>query len=102
MQTNAIRFNGSNSILGDESSDIYDFVKETLEASREEFQSLEKGITEQLSGSHRKKKKSSVPKAVKAKKKTEENVGAANVILDGLQTTVNLGDIDANFDSDSD
>ena len=99
MQNNAIRFNGKDSILGEEATDIYEFVSETIEGNREEFEALEVAVKEQLSGSHRKKKKGSQPKESNA---DEQSIGTTtNVMLDGFQTTVNLGDINAHF-SDSD
>jgi len=101
MKNNAVRFNGEESLLAEEGINIYKFVKETIDANRDEFQKLEVAVQDQLDGSNRKKKKQKKPEEIQ---ETDEiSVGATtNVMLDGFETTVNLGDINANFDSDSD
>ena len=99
MQNNAIRFNGEESLLGEEGINIYKFVRETVEANKDELSNLEQAVRDQISGAHRKKQKS---KPSKDSKNDQNSAGATtNVMLDGFKTTVNLGDINANF-SDSD
>jgi hypothetical protein len=94
MRRNAIKYNGEQSPFSIEAKEIYDFVKTTIDQNRDEFNEMEQAVVDQLAG----KKKSS-------KKSTSSSAGmnTANVILDGVQTQVNLGNnLAFGFGSDSD
>jgi len=115
MKHNAIKFNGVGSIIGDEATAIYDFVKQKVDSSREEFDAMEQAVKEQLSGNNHKKKKKKSSTASSDADKDEASViseksrisgTTANLVLDGVATTVHLGDIPTDFvvgdDTDSD
>lgn len=103
MKQNAIKFNGKNSPLGIEAVEIWQFVKTTIEQDREEFDQMEEAVRDQMSGKKKKKAKSKASSDASSSSKTAP-MNTANVVLDGIETQVNLGD---NFsfglgDSDSD
>jgi transcription initiation factor TFIID subunit 1 len=99
MKTNAIKFNGQASPITQEAIAIFDYVRDQIEASRDEFASLEVAVQEQMSGKPKKKKKQAGTKKSSA---ASGNVG----MVGGVQ--VNLGDFKFEgmsmdgIDSDSD
>lgn len=123
MKNNAIKFNGVGSILGNEATAMYEFVKNTIEQNRSDFDSMEEAVREQMSGGRKRAKTSSAKNSPKSSPKSSSTGGAtsagngngnssgtgatANVVLDGVATTVNLGNLPTDFgfgggDSDSD
>lgn len=104
MKQNAIKFNGKNSPLANEAVEIWQFVKTTIEQDRKEFDEMEEAVRDQMSGKKKKKAKSKASSDASSSSKTAP-MNTANVVLDGIQVNVNLGD---NFsfglgdDSDSD
>jgi hypothetical protein len=85
MKRNAVNFNGKESALAAEAIEIYEFVKTTIEQNREEFDDLEEAVEDQTNGKKKKKKN-----------KTKSSDGAplmntANILVDGVETQVNLG-----------
>ena len=83
---------------------IYDYVKSVVNDNRAEFDAMEEAVDDQMSGKKKKKKKT------KASSKQSEAAGAgggsgkmADVVLDGVKTSVDVGDLDNfNFDAESD
>ena len=100
MKNNAIKFNGPTSFLAKEATAIYDFVKNQIEMAREEFHVLELAVKEQLSGTRKKKSRGGSKKKEK-KSSTASSSNTANVVVNGVATTVDLGDI-GDFAGDSD
>ncbi len=47
MKNNAVKFNGVGSILGNEATDIYEFVKNTAVSMREKFTKMEQAVQNQ-------------------------------------------------------
>lgn len=101
MRKNAFKFNGELSPISAEAKEIYEFVKSTIDQNRDEFNQMEQAVVDQLSG----KKKSSKKKSASTSSATSSSAGTmtANVLLDGVQTQVNLGNnLTFGFGSDSD
>lgn len=92
MKNNAIKFNGKGSPLANEAVEIWTFVKNTIAQNREEFDEMEEAVREQKNG--KKKKKKSNIQAVQ--------MNTANVVVDGVETQVNLGTNLLNLGGDSD
>ena len=101
MKNNAIKFNGPASFLAKEATAIFDFVRSAIDADREEFNQLEDAVREQLDGPQKKKSRKSVGGKKKQEKSNLSTGSTANVVVNGVTTTVNLGDL-AGFDDDSD
>ena len=105
MRRNAVKFNGANSTLANEAEEIYEFVKSTIEQNREEFDQMEEAVEDQMNG---KKKRKAKAAGAKAKAESKASLNTASVMLDGVETQVNLGDNLTTFgglgfdDSDSD
>lgn len=100
MKKNAIKFNGEHHEISVHAKEIYDFVKSTIDQNRDEFDQIEQAVADQLAG----KKKTSKKKGGSASA-TSSSAGTmtANIVLDGVQTQVNLGnDLTFGFGSDSD
>ncbi len=114
MKNNAIKFNGAGHTLAAEAIAIYDFVRSTIESNREELTRMENAVKEQMtSGKKRGKTPSSrdspfsqVSESMSQDGPPSLSLGSvANVMLDGIETTVNLGNIEMNafnFDDVSD
>ena len=111
MRNNAIKYNGAGSHLGNEATAICDFVKLQVEQSRADFTKLEEAVRDQLSGSRSKKiksKSSELNDAANVNKgygggSQSSVVSMANVVVDGVETTVNIGNLASlGVDSDSD
>eukprot|EP00984_Skeletonema_dohrnii_P007329 scaffold2651_cov137-Skeletonema_dohrnii-CCMP3373.AAC.1 len=101
MRKNAIKFNGEQSPISAEAKEIYESVKSTIDQNRDEFNQMEQAVVDQLAG----KKKTSKKKGASASTATSSSAGTmtANVVLDGVQTQVNLGqNLTFGFGSDSD
>lgn len=78
MKNNAIKFNGSNNIISNEATKIYEFVKTTIEANRDELKSIELAVEDQFNSGNRKRATSSTPR-------DNESVGdAEGILLDGI------------------
>ena len=102
MRRNAIKFNGEQSPFSTEAKEIYEFVKSTIDQNRDEFNEMEQAVVDQLAG-----KKTSKKKGGSASATSSSNAGnMANIVLDGVQTQVNVGNNLSNlsfgFGSDSD
>ena len=89
MKRNAAKFNGANSPLANEAEEIYEFVKSTIEQNREEFDQMEEAVEDQMNG---KKKRKAKAAGAKAKAESKASLNTASVMLDGVETKVNLGD----------
>lgn len=89
MKRNAVKFNGANSPLAKEAEEIYEFVKSTIEQNREEFDQMEEAVDDQMNG---KKKRKAKAAGAKAKAESKASLNTASVMLDGVETKVNLGD----------
>mmetsp|Transcript_28066 Transcript_28066/g.56389 ORF Transcript_28066/g.56389 Transcript_28066/m.56389 type:complete len:105 (+) Transcript_28066:4889-5203(+) len=101
MRKNAFKFNGEQSPISAEAKEIYESVKSTIDQNRDEFNQMEQAVVDQLAG----KKKTSKKKGASASTATSSSAGTmtANVVLDGVQTQVNLGqNLTFGFGSDSD
>lgn len=81
-------FNGLGSILGNEATEMYEFVKATIEQNRAEFDALEVAVEEQYSGR-------SISRSNSGNKTSRfgSSGRTANVVIDGVATSVNLGDL---------
>lgn len=81
---------------------IYDYVKSIINDNRAEFDAMEEAVDDQMSGKKKKK--------TKASSKQSEAAGTgggsgkmADIVLDGVKTSVDVGDLDNfNFDAESD
>ena len=100
MKNNAIKFNGVGSVLGNEAIAIYEFVKDTVAGNREDFNRMEDAVREQLNNGRKRPKTSKGSKKKKEENKltNETSTNTANVVLDGVETTVNIGDMNFDFD----
>lgn len=94
MRKNAIKFNNKGSVLAIEATEIYDFVEKFIEQNRSQFDQMEGAVKDQMSNSSKKKK--SKAGAHQNQATSDSNMNTANVMLDGVETEVNLG---ANFGS---
>jgi hypothetical protein len=98
MKRNAVKFNGPQNAIAEESLAIYDYVKGQVEANRKEFGPLEEEIVDIWNGKPKIKQKKG------KSKKSKSNASGSNVAsIDGV--SVDLGDISSRFggsDSDSD
>lgn len=88
MMNNAVTFNGAGSMLGNEAAAMYEFVKATIDQNRAEFEALEIAVDEQYSGR-------SISRTSTATPSITGNVPGrtTNVVIDGVTTSVNLGDL---------
>lgn len=105
MRNNATKFNGIGSIIGDEASNIFEFLTETVAQNRDELDAMEEAVREQMSGKKKKKSKASSKKKSPSMGTSTGDTGTSNVEIDGV--AVNLGDLPTEFsqggaDSDSD
>ena len=89
MKKNAINFNGKNSDLASEATEIYQFVKTTIEQNRDEFDQMEEAVEDQINNGRKKKAKGAKPKS--ADNKNAPTMNTANIVVDGVETQVNLG-----------
>ena len=74
-------------------------VKTTIEQNREEFNEMEAAVRDQMNGKKKKKAKS---KASSDASRKPAPMNTANVVLDGIETQVNLGTINFGLGGDSD
>lgn len=88
MKMNAIKFNGKGSPLANEAVEIWQFVKSTTEQHKQEFNEMEEAVSDQMSGKKKKKAKSKSDTTSNSK---AAPMNTANVVLDGIETQVNLG-----------
>jgi hypothetical protein len=101
MKNNAIKFNGKGSPLANEAVEIWEFVKNTVAQNRKEFDEMEEAVSDQKSG--KKKRKGKINSGSKAA--LMATMTTANVMMDGVETQVNLGtnlSFGLGEDSDSD
>lgn len=85
LKKNATKFNGASNPITLEAAAIYDFVKQQIEASRNELTLLEGAVEDVFNGQANKKKQ----KTAKTKKTKGSLGGTANI--DGI--AVNIGDL---------
>ena len=116
MKNNAIKFNGVGSAIGIEATAIYEFVKKTIESNREELTKMEEAVRDQMSSGRKRIKTGNGGASPSSQVSTEavsrdgppslpHSMSMANVMLDGIETTVNLGNLEMhafNFDDVSD
>jgi hypothetical protein len=98
MKSNAVKFNGAANPIALEAVAIYDFVKNQIEASRNEFTPLEDAVDQIMSGKPKKKRQ----------KAGKNNSGSRNMASVG-GVSFDLGDLSSSIhldggsdDSDSD
>jgi hypothetical protein len=63
MKSNAIKFNGSGTLIAEEGSTIFQIVTDKIEESRGELTHLEDAVNEQMSSKPKKKKRSKTSKS---------------------------------------
>ena len=98
MKNNAIKFNGKGTPLANEAVEIFEFVKNTVSQNRQEFNEMEEAVVDQKSGKKKKKGKAKTDSGSKS-----APMNTANVLLDGVETRVNLGtNLSFGLDDDSD
>ncbi|KAG7357332.1 DUF3591 domain containing protein [Nitzschia inconspicua] len=106
MKSNALKFNGADSVIGAEASAIYDMVCKRVEANRAELSHLEEAVADQMNTKPpKKRRKKGDPKPPKksSASKTAASSSIDHSILDGLSKEINLDDIDFDLsDDDSD
>jgi len=86
MKMNAIKFNGKGSQLANEAVDIYEHIRNAVKLNRTEITEMEEAVRDQKSG----KKK----RAKAASASSNKPINTASVVLDGVETQVNLGSLD--------
>jgi hypothetical protein len=100
MKRNAINFNGKGSALANEATEIYEFVKSTIDQNREEFDQMEEAVQDQINNGRR-KKKLKVAKGKGKASETSSSKAALTAKLDGIE--INLGtNLSFGFGGDSD
>ena len=83
--------------LANEAVDIWEAIKTAVKSNREELTEMEQAVIDQKSG----KKKKSLSQAV-SEASSNKPMNTANVVLDGIQTQVNLGTNLSFLEADSD
>ncbi len=91
MKNNATKFNGFGSSIGTEATKIYEFVKSTIEANRDELTSIELAVEEQFNSGNKKRSRSNTPMSV------ETSGNPASVTVDGIEQRVYLGNLQGPF-----
>ena len=84
---------------------MYEYVKGVINDNRAEFDAMEEAVDDQMSGKKKKKKKiKASSKQSEAARGSEGGSGKmADIVLDGVKTSVDVGDLDNfNFDAESD
>jgi hypothetical protein len=103
MRKNAVNFNGKESPLAIEATEIYEFVKATIEQNKEEFDQMEEAVEDQINNGRRKKSKSTKAMRKSNEDSTAPAMNTANIVVDGVETQVNLGtNLSFGFGGDSD
>lgn len=103
MRKNAVNFNGKESPLAIEATEIYEFVKATIEQNKEEFDQMEEAVEDQINTGRRKKSKSTKAMRKSTEDATAPAMNTANIVVDGVETQVNLGtNLSFGFGGDSD
>lgn len=97
MKNNAIKFNGPTNLIAVEAVKIYDYVKDQVDANRDELSALEEAVEEQMNTKPKKKKKGVSKKAPASG--TVANFGGVDVNLGDLSQSMHFTGGD---DSDSD
>lgn len=94
MRRNAVKFNTKASPLAVEATEIYEMVKSTIEQNREELNQMEEAVRDHFENNGRKKRKASKSSKKSGTKETSNDpavMNTANVVMDGVETQVNLG-----------
>jgi transcription initiation factor TFIID subunit 1 len=91
MKNNAEKFNGLNHPLAQEANRIYDYVKHTIDAHREELNQMEADLQDMHSGKKKKKKAGSASTS-------PGQSGGDNIMIDGMV----VGDLSKFLSDDSD
>jgi len=109
MKKNAVKFNGESNIIAKEANEIYMFVNNIVNLNKAEFDEMEMAVKHQLNFG---KKKSSIYRSSINKSSMENDTkkgpiqrNTANVLLDGVNTQVPIGNVDSymlNHNSESD
>ncbi len=87
MRHNAIKFNGMGHHISQEATKIYEFVKSTIDANRDEFNAMEIAVEEQFN-SNSKRARSATPK------QTDTVANSASVVnIEGVAQRIYLGDL---------
>jgi transcription initiation factor TFIID subunit 1 len=94
VKTNAMKFNGANSMLANEATAIYDTAKRMVEESRPELSHLEQAVADQMSTQSKKKKTAGRKSASSA-----AAPGGDDGLLAGISADLNL-DFELSDDSD--
>lgn len=89
MKNNAIKFNGEASPIAQEAVSIYNFVKDKVEAQRDELTALEVAVTDQMGSGERKQPKIKVKGS--SSKSHSRVSGSHTAKINGID--VNLGDL---------
>ena len=93
MKNNAIKFNGFGSRIGTEATKIYEFVKSTIDANRDELTSIELAVEEQFNNSGNKKR----PRSTTPPRSVETSGNPASMTIDGIEQKVYLGNLQGPF-----
>ncbi len=96
MKDNAVTFNGVGHPLANEGTAIYEFVRETVQENKPDFDAMEAAVDEQMN-SGRRGSRASTPRLPSQGGKTGKT---ANVTIDGITTEVALGDLQGPFQGD--
>jgi len=94
MRKNAVKFNTKTNPLAVEATEIYEMVKSTIEQNREELNQMEEAMRDHFEYNGRKKRKASKLTKKSGTKETCNHpavMNTANVVMDGIETQVNLG-----------
>ena len=91
MKNNAVKFNGFGSRIGTEATKIYEFVKSTIDANRDELTSIELAVEDQFNSGSKKRARSTTPRSVEA------SGNPASVTVDGIEQKVYLGNLQGPF-----
>ncbi len=91
MKNNAIKFNGYGSKLGNDATKIYEFVKRTIEANRDELTSIELAVEEQFNSGTKRRASSTTPRSAEA------SGNPASITVDGVERQVYLGNLKGPF-----
>lgn len=98
MKINAIKFNGKGTPIANEAVDIWEAIRTAVKSNRVELNEMEEAVRDQKSGKKKKKKKAQAESSSSSNKP----MNTANIVLDGVETQVNLGNLPFGLGSDSD
>jgi len=98
MRSNAVKFNGPDSTLAAEATEIYDLVKSRLEENRAELAHLEEAVAEQMNTKQPKNKK----RKKTTKKASTSPAASDDALLGGMSVPDDFDLDDFNLSDDSD